>query len=150
LQISRLQFLVLRDEQGHQTDGTTHDHPRNGSTSACRSSLMGTSDAKTMLKSVIGPRQVGHIVAMKKPMSKALGDLGKMIDGAAEFPQACFLPLHLRHKGEIALLNLYSRPFFMARYNIGCLIDECIGIFDRRPERCGPLQSLGEKLVQLL
>jgi len=108
LQISGLQVLLFGDEDCDQTNRTTHDDPRNGSPSARRSALMGTGDPKTVLQIIVGTREVWHIVTVKKPRRKVLGDLRKMIDGGAQHAQLPFLLLHLGYEGQIVFTDLGS------------------------------------------
>lgn len=73
-----------------------------------------------------------------------------MLQGLAERFQVRMGRLHLRYKGQVALAHLCSGVFVLIRQDLCRLVDQSVGLLERRPKSRRGLQAFSQEVLQLL
>ena len=142
--------LLLGDHSSQNANGPTNHDPRNGTTPTCGASLMDSRHPKAMLQLIVGARQAVDVIAVKQATSEVSSEVPKMLQGLAEGLESCLLLLHLRHEGQVALAHLCPSVLLWISQDLCRLVDQSVGLLERRPQGCRGLQAFCEELLQLL
>ncbi len=148
--------VLNREEQGWRDDGshhanrpTNHD-ARNGSTSACRASLMDSRDAKAMLQFIVGARQTLDVIALEEASREVGGLMTKMLKCPLKRSQRGDLAAHLRNVRQIPFPDVLTGVLLRVNQDRFCLIQEAIGVLQWWPQCRRGLQAFRKKLLQQL
>src|SRR5205085_12437810 len=136
--------LLFGDDGSNDAHRTTSHNTRNGSPSACGSSLMDPCHPKAMFQIVVRARQSLDVIAMKETCGEVVSDVTKMLNGLAQRFHVHFLLLHLSHESQVALTNLRPAVLLVISQDVCCLVYLLVGALQWRPKYGSGLQALGE------
>jgi hypothetical protein len=92
---------------------------------------------KKLLQIIIGARQFGHIIAVKKTGPVAPGDFEKMCQRRGQQTGASPVPSHGAKQTAEAALHGRTCALFFVREDVGGTMDPLVSNAYRRPEGCG-------------
>lgn len=106
--------------------------------------------AKAMVQLIGGTRPALDVIALKPTSCEVVGEVPKMLQGLAERFQVRMGRLHPRDKGQVALAHLCSAVHLLIRQDRCRLVNQSVGLLERRPKGRGGLQAFGQELLPLL
>jgi len=73
-------------QASHKADGAPQDQAWRGGFATGATSLMMTGGTKELFQTVVGPRQIGHVITVKQAWPVAPGDLQEVLENASDLP----------------------------------------------------------------
>src|SRR3954466_14442005 len=137
---------------GEDADGAAHDQAWRGNLAAGGASLMVALGAEELLQIVVGRRQAGNPQIMEQTGAVAVGDLEEAVDGIAQGAAGIPAVAPVVEQAGGAGLDVIGRAPGCVLQDAGRGMDPAEAPPNVRPQRPGPVQTLGEqgpKLLQL-
>jgi len=150
----RRQFLSgvgpqARAQASHDANRSPQHQTGGRGFAAGTAAFMVSGGAEELLQGVIGPGQVGNLIAMEQAGQVAGRDFQEVPQGRARSPGPLTLPSHRPQMGPVLAADDLGGAFLGVAENRGGLLHQAKGVLDRRPE-CGGLgQALSEDGLQL-
>lgn len=119
--------LLFGDDGSHDANRTPDHDTRNGSPSACGSSLMDPCHPKALFQIVVRARQSLDVIAMKETGGEVIGDVTKMLNGLAQRFHVSFLLLHLTNVCQVALTNVRAAVLLVISQDLSRLMHQPVG-----------------------
>jgi transposase len=121
-------------DSGHQAHGAPDDQRRRGDLSPGDPPIVMARGAEEVLEIIIGPREVGDLIALKDAAPIALGHGAEVLDGGRQRPHGGALVSHL---GEQPAVGAAQREEVVARRirkQVSRLMHPAVGGANLRPE----------------
>jgi hypothetical protein len=110
---------------------------------------MMTGGTKELFQTVVGPRQIGHVITVKQAWPVAPGDLQEVLENASDLPGPPRFPAHAPQQISIAPTNRGTGLFLQVVENRRSTMDEAEGHLDGRPHRNRLRQAVINDVFQL-
>src|SRR3954451_19566695 len=106
--------------------------------------------AEELLQVVVGRRQAGNLQVVEQAGAVAVGDLEEAVDGIAQGAAGIPAVAPSVEQAGVARLDVIGRTPGRVLQDPGRGMDPAEAPPDVRPQRAGPVQTLGEQEAQLL
>src|SRR3954468_1607816 len=136
--------------RGEDADGAAHDQAWRGDFAAGGAPLMVALGPEELLQVVVGRRQAGNLQVVEQAGAVAVGDLEEAVDGIAQGAAGIPAVAPSVEQAGIARLDVIGRTPGCVLQDAGRGMDPAEAPPDVRPQRAGPIQTLGEQGAKLL
>jgi hypothetical protein len=133
---------------GDQAHRAAHHGSGRGRLAPGGPALVIAAGAERLLESIVGPRQVGHLIAVEQPGPIAARYFPEVVDRAGEHSGFGAMPTHRAEQPVEAAAHDVCGPAVVVGEHVGDRTHPAVGAVDGGPEGGGVLEAAADQLAQ--